>query len=350
MDRDMIDARGTQPIGRCRVSIIMPAYNAATTIADAIRSALGQTETRLELIIIDDASSDETLVIAQEFARQDDRVRILAIEHNGGPAAARNAGLAAAVGEWIALLDADDMYMLSRLARLLELAEANRADVVADNLLITTLEGLATPYLLLPENRLASPQWLTTAAFVAGNSGTSRTRHECYGFLQPLISRQFLSRYGIRYDARNRFGEDYLFYLKCLRAKARWWITPEALYHYRIMPNSLTSTQSSGDLWRISEAEKAFLADPEVLTDEALVAALKRHKSKIDRSYHYRAFTDAVKGRALDDAVEVLFHSSQSFWSVWREATIQAPTILRKAFAGGYMNTSDRSAAGRARA
>lgn len=327
----------------------MPAYNAATTIADAIRSALGQTETCLELIIIDDASSDETLAIAQEFARQDDRVRVLAIERNGGPAAARNAGLAAAVGEWIALLDADDMYMSSRLARLLELAEANRADIVADNLLITTLEGLATPYLLLPEHRLASPQWLSAAAFVAGNSGRSRTQHECYGFLQPLLSRQFLDRYDIRYDARNRFGEDYLFYLKCLRAKARWWITPEALYHYRMLPDSLTSTQSSGDLWRISEAERTLLADPEVRTDAALVAALKQHKSKIDRSYHYRAFTDAVKGRALTRAVDVLFHSAQSFSGVCREAVVQAPTILHKAFAGGYSSVSSRSAAGRVR-
>ncbi len=72
------------------------------------------------------------------------------MDRNGGPAAARNAGLAVARGEWIAVLDADDMYTPSRLKRLIELAETNRADVVADNLLITTTDRCAAPYLLLP--------------------------------------------------------------------------------------------------------------------------------------------------------------------------------------------------------
>src|SRR5581483_11829559 len=100
------------------VSVVMPAYNAADTIEAAIASALHQTEQRIEVLVIDDASTDATVGVASRVAAQDRRVRLLRQVVNRGPAAARNRGMAEARGKWIALLDADDAFALHRLESL----------------------------------------------------------------------------------------------------------------------------------------------------------------------------------------------------------------------------------------
>jgi glycosyltransferase involved in cell wall biosynthesis len=90
---------------RWRVSVIMPAYNAAASIADAIHSLLRQEHANWELIVVDDGSSDQTAAVAASFA--DRRVRLLKRPHRG-VSAARNAGLEAMSGDAFAFLDADD--------------------------------------------------------------------------------------------------------------------------------------------------------------------------------------------------------------------------------------------------
>src|SRR4051812_39209032 len=97
------------------VSIIMPAYNVAPYIGDAIRSALAQTYTDFELIVVDDGSKDDTAALAREFARTDRRVRLVQ-QANRGLAGARNTALRAATGEFFALLDSDDIWEPSFLA------------------------------------------------------------------------------------------------------------------------------------------------------------------------------------------------------------------------------------------
>lgn len=97
-------------------SVIMPAYNAEATIERAIRSVLAQTEPDFELVVIDDGSRDATREIVAALAAQDARVRPLALARNGGVAGARNAGLDAARGRYIAFLDADDHWLASKLA------------------------------------------------------------------------------------------------------------------------------------------------------------------------------------------------------------------------------------------
>lgn len=102
------------------VTVVIPAYNAQQYLSEAIGSVLRQTFPRLECIVVDDASTDGTAQIAQSF--EDDRVRYLRVEH-GGVARARNAGMRAARGEWVALLDADDVWLPDKLERQLSAAE-----------------------------------------------------------------------------------------------------------------------------------------------------------------------------------------------------------------------------------
>jgi glycosyltransferase involved in cell wall biosynthesis len=90
-------------------SVVIPAYNAELFLERTLRSALRQTHSNLEVIVVDDGSTDKTRVIAEAAAATDDRVRIISVP-NGGVAKARNIGIAEASGEFVAFLDADDLW------------------------------------------------------------------------------------------------------------------------------------------------------------------------------------------------------------------------------------------------
>jgi len=91
------------------VSVIMPAFHAEPYLHVAVESVLRQTAGDLELLIVDDGSTDRTVAIAQEFASRDPRVRVLQ-QRNAGPGPARNTGFRAAGGEFFAFLDSDDEW------------------------------------------------------------------------------------------------------------------------------------------------------------------------------------------------------------------------------------------------
>lgn len=323
-----------------RVSVIVPAYNAAPYIAGTLRSALEQTERRIEVLVIDDASRDATCQTVQAIAEHDPRVRLLRNPVNGGPSAARNRGLAAARGDWIALLDADDAFLPHRLATLVEQGERHSADLVADNLLLQQLDRSAPDRPMLPRSLLSEARWLSPAEFVAGNIGSRWKPRFSYGFLQPIVRRRFLDQHALAYDERNRFGEDFLLYLGCLLNGARWWLVPQPMYLYRVGAGTLTDMQSAADLQRIRSVEERLLYNhPVVRQDPALARALRRHKAKIDRFYYYRAFTDAVKAHNERRALRLLLETTSGFRHILLESVLRAPRITLKALRGGYMGS-----------
>jgi glycosyltransferase involved in cell wall biosynthesis len=320
-----------------RVSVIMPAYNAAGTIGRAVTSALRQTEPHLEVIIIDDASTDATVAITERLAMQDGRVRVLRQPINRGPAAARNRGLDCARGEWVALLDADDEFVPHRVARLMALADDRGADIVADNLLLCQDTGRRPETAMISRAVLPEARWMSAAEFVAGNIGSRYTPRVSFGFMQPLIRRSFLEMNGLRYEEQNRFGEDFLLSLSCLLAGARWWITPEPLYRYTVRFGTATDVQSAADLLRIRTIEQTLLSShPMVAADPKLAVALRRHKQVIEHFYYYRAFTDALKARKIRPALGLLLQSPGSFRHILTEGALQAPRVTMKALRGGY--------------
>jgi hypothetical protein len=112
------------------VSVIVPAYNRAETIAAAIESIRNQTFEALEIIVVDDGSSDDTAEIAREIGRHEPRLRVLSHPLNRGAQAARNTGIRAARGEWIAWLDSDDAYYPESIEMRLEAARTTGLEVV----------------------------------------------------------------------------------------------------------------------------------------------------------------------------------------------------------------------------
>ena len=98
------------------VSVVIPAFQAADTLRETLESACAQTHGSFEIIVVDDGSTDETEAIARDVARRDPRIRVLRMP-NGGVAAARNAAIAAARGDFIAPLDADDLWHPDKISR-----------------------------------------------------------------------------------------------------------------------------------------------------------------------------------------------------------------------------------------
>lgn len=122
------------------VSFVVAAYNAADTIRRAILSALAQERVDLEVIVVDDCSTDGTSAVVEEIA--DPRVRLLRLAKNRGPGGARNAGLEAARGNWIAILDADDTITANRLSRMIDLATTAGAEIAVDNIDVANLDEI----------------------------------------------------------------------------------------------------------------------------------------------------------------------------------------------------------------
>lgn len=112
------------------VSIITPAFRSASVIDETIKSVIAQTHTNWEMLIAEDCSPDNTRDVIRQWEQTDPRIRLIALEHNGGPAMARNAAIERASGRWIAFLDSDDLWLPQKLERTLEHANANQAAFV----------------------------------------------------------------------------------------------------------------------------------------------------------------------------------------------------------------------------
>lgn len=104
------------------VSVVIPAYERAGVIAAALRSVLEQTYRHLEVLVVDDGSTDDTATVALEAAGGDPRLRVIRLERNEGRSAARNRGIDEARGEFVTFLDSDDLYAPTRIERLVAAA------------------------------------------------------------------------------------------------------------------------------------------------------------------------------------------------------------------------------------
>lgn len=112
------------------VSVIMPAYNAAPFIEEAINSVISQTITDWELLVIDDGSKDDTRQIAAEFSEKDPRIQLVVNEENMGVARTRNRGMDLYRGRYVAFLDSDDYWESRMLEKMIARAEETGADII----------------------------------------------------------------------------------------------------------------------------------------------------------------------------------------------------------------------------
>jgi succinoglycan biosynthesis protein ExoO len=227
------------------VSFVVATHNVAPFIAEAIGSALGQRDVSVEVVVVDDGSSDGTADIVREIARRDGRVSLIAQVDNRGPSYARNRGMSCARGRWIAILDGDDTIAPDRSRHLIDLAVASGAEMVADNFERMTADGRLTGRTMLGRDPVEFSMMVDVATFIRGNVlFDSRAR---LGAVKPMVRNEFLDRTGIRMPEALLFAEDFVFCLALLAAGARFVVSGHRTYHYRMRKGSLS--------WRIGVAE-----------------------------------------------------------------------------------------------
>ena len=163
------------------ISVIIPAFNAERYLEESIHSVLAQSFANLEVVVINDDSTDQTHKILEDLSRKDDRITVIDNDQNRGVAVSRNVGIVAASGDWVALLDADDWWDQHRLTMMLEVADKHSADIVADNIYFVADRNLTPWHTLFPrknfsEMSISVDDYLQND--MPGNFGT-------WGVLQP---------------------------------------------------------------------------------------------------------------------------------------------------------------------
>lgn len=210
------------------VSVILPLYNAQFYVLNAVKSVLQETRIPLELILVDDGSTDRSLEILNTI--RDDRLIVLR-NQGKGIASALNTGLAAARGKFIARCDADDCYMAGRLFKQVKwLMQHPRVGAVCGSYCVIDSKGFP----------VTEFDWSQKIEEITGElqAGTTRT-HLCTFVMRTAIVRSIggFRPYFIT-------GEDIDFQLRLGEATSVWYL-PEICYHYRLHPISITHTKSS---------------------------------------------------------------------------------------------------------
>lgn len=278
------------------VCVIIAAKNAATTIARAVRSALAEPAVQ-EVVVVDDGSTDATGAQALSVDDGTQRLKIIRFEQNRGPAAARNCAIEASTAPLLAILDADDFFLPGRFAQFME---ENEWDFIADNIVFVNEEGVALirngVQRFRPQTRL-----LDLEAFIAGNISQRGKQRGEIGFLKPVMRREFLDKFGLRYNESLRLGEDYDLYARALVAGARYKVIHSCGYGAVVRHDSLSGKHKTEDLKRLFEADKSILASGD-LTD-VQKSLLRRHEKHVRDRYEQRHFLDLKNTRGYFSAL-----------------------------------------------
>lgn len=224
-------------IGATRLSVIVPVHNGGTHLRECLDSILAQTLDDFEVIVVNDASADDTASILREYVQLHGHVRVLTQTENQGVSAARNRGIDAARGTFVAFVDADDVIRPRMYEHLLKVAEDGLVDMVSCGIQLMDDEG----NLSSPSAYPMKPGVLHDNGDVRALLETAFTSKLLWFPCRSLYRRSILEVGDIRFDKRIRKGEDSLFNLQMLVRAQRCSAVQDAYYLYRKHAGSVTA-------------------------------------------------------------------------------------------------------------
>lgn len=222
----------------CEISVIIPVYNIQQHLRECLDSVLGQSYPHLQVICVDDGSTDESPAILAQYAQKDNRVQVIR-QQNAGPGAARNTGLEAATGEYVIFLDSDDWFEPDFLEKMVDTAVREGADVA----ICRAVEFDTNSGRELPSQWMMKKQYLPGKLAFAPQEMADHLFQFTYGMpWDKFYRRELLTTSGIRYPALKN-SEDLAFVYPTLLAAKRIAVVDEVLIHHRI--NRMASVSNS---------------------------------------------------------------------------------------------------------
>ncbi len=266
-----------------KVSVIMPIYNAYSYLRPAMDSVLDQTLSEIEVICVDDGSTDSSLDILKEYQAKDSRVRILT-ENNAGPSWARNKGLSRARGKYIIFLDADDFYKLDLLEKMYERAERDNLDITITEYDIYNDRSSSF------ESRIKSDH----GSIFEGDTIVSKNEYpevifQCTSnyVWNKLFRASFIKEKELTFDQNMRVFEDVYFVMTSLSMADRIGKIHEVLIHHRVY-----SEQSKNRLFRkyYKQVPSLYLKIKEFLMHNGMYAPLSQSFLNLSASRMFKIY------------------------------------------------------------
>ena len=207
------------------VTIIIPTYNCAEYIIDTLESVKSQTYKDYEVIIVDNASTDDTLKIVTDLTIDDNRFKVIKLDNNLGAAGGRNEGIKLAVNKYISFLDSDDIWLQNKLEKQVEFMESNNYDFTYTYYEKVDQTGKSLSK-IRKSNKTADYNSLLKSNFI-GCSTVMYNQEKLGKVFMPLIAKR----------------NDFATWLKILKIIERGYCLEEVLVKYRIRENSLSSNK-----------------------------------------------------------------------------------------------------------
>lgn len=213
------------------ISIIMPAFNAEKYISESIKSVQQQTFTNWELIVVDDGSTDGTASIVKELQQIDARINYI-YQPNKKQAAARNTGMKAGKGEWIAFLDSDDLWMPNKLESQVRIVSNNKVDFV-----------FSSGYYLYDNDKL-EPYDSLHGKYRGQELFKTLFNHNYIAVLSVMLRKSVTETVGYQDESLKAYGcEDWDYWLRICRNGNEFWGQNERLFKYRVHGSGTSSNK-----------------------------------------------------------------------------------------------------------
>ncbi len=318
------------------LTVVVPVYLTQRYLEQCIRSILDQPVERLEVIVVDDASPDDSHLLLSEIAAKDPRIRVLTLVENVGLGFARNAGLELAQGRYVTFLDSDDFYLPGALSRLLDKAIEDKVDLAAGLFQIYQQSADGPAYTTIP------PIFRSLRTMRRGTVDESVDLVRLQASCQCLFRREFLASNQLRF--RRRYFEDRDFLYACALAAEAASIFPDlVLYNYRRRQGwageAPSITQKPPNREGIGLRLDHFRAVHAMLTSSPRPASPEQRRA-IERELVCRYLRELVKNPLPSVARELTEPERTEYYG-------ELAALLEKS--AGVVRVADSAAGGRAR-
>ncbi|MBD5400734.1 glycosyltransferase [bacterium] len=291
-----------------KISVIVPVYNVAPYLERCLNSLIGQTLKDIEIICVDDKSTDNSLEILREYEKKDKRVKVFALEKNGGVAIARNTGIDAATGEFIGFVDPDDYVDLDFYEKLYTCAIKTNSTIVKGN---GCRIDVNTGRKYIPNDNFQ----------IMHNIGYWHAL-----FVTAIYKRNFLIKHNLRFPSDLCISEDALFLTRVTLQKPSIYCIDDVFYYYMFgRPDHLDSDKLSHKkavsnsaahklLWDAVRNANLSSADMDIWLENHIFMRMrymlkKKYESKDDHKIAFETLVAIAKESGAYHLIDMMFGS-----------------------------------------